>query len=160
MLLTFTTRPASRPFFTDRPINLTHHVHIRGFCRRQTGTNDVFCVGGGFNYGTRYNYYCHCSLVIVFFFFLIYFRNLCSFVTVLSEMYLLTTLSLCWGADKSLARPGRKRFTGHLQPRRNWTTWASSVLITHPILRIWPRQNTTCFLDWKKKRNWKRSISG
>ena len=30
------------------------------------------------------------------------------------------------------------RLTGHLQPRRNWSTWASSVLITHPILRIWP----------------------
>jgi hypothetical protein len=26
----------------------------------------------------------------------------------------------------------------HLQPRRNWPTWASNVLITHPILRIWP----------------------
>jgi len=25
---------------------------------------------------------------------------------------------------------------GHLQPRRNWPNWASSVLITHPILRI------------------------
>ena len=23
--------------------------------------------------------------------------------------------------------------TGHLQPRRNWPTWASSILITHPI---------------------------
>jgi hypothetical protein len=29
-------------------------------------------------------------------------------------------------------------------------TWASSVLITHPILRIWPRRTTTCSLDWKK----------
>jgi hypothetical protein len=26
------------------------------------------------------------------------------------------------------------RLTGHLQPRRNWPTWASNVLITHPIL--------------------------
>ena len=26
------------------------------------------------------------------------------------------------------------RLTGHLQPRRNWPTWASSVLITYPIL--------------------------
>ena len=25
--------------------------------------------------------------------------------------------------------------TGHLQPRRNWPTWASNVLITHPIHR-------------------------
>jgi len=43
------------------------------------------------------------------------------------------------------------RLTGHLQPRRNWPTWASSVLITLPILRIWPRRTTTCYLDWKKK---------
>jgi len=28
------------------------------------------------------------------------------------------------------------RFTGHLQPRRNWPTWASSVLINHSILWI------------------------
>ena len=42
------------------------------------------------------------------------------------------------------------RLTGHLQPRRNWPTWASSVLITHRFLRIWPRRTTTCSLDWKK----------
>jgi len=36
---------------------------------------------------------------------------------------------------------------GHLQPRRNWPIWASSVLITHTILRIWPRRTTTCSLD-------------
>jgi len=48
------------------------------------------------------------------------------------------------------------RLTGHLQPRRNWPTWASSVLITHPILRIWPRRTTTCSLDWKN--NWKFAI--
>jgi len=41
--------------------------------------------------------------------------------------------------------------TGHLQPSRNWPTWASSVLITHPVLRIWP-----CSLDWKN--NWKVAI--
>jgi len=46
--------------------------------------------------------------------------------------------------------------TGHLQPRRNWPTWASNVLITQPILRIWPRQTTTCSLDWKN--NWKVTI--
>jgi hypothetical protein len=40
------------------------------------------------------------------------------------------------------------RLTGHLQPTRNWPTWASNVLITHPILQIWP-QTTTCSLDWK-----------
>jgi len=38
-------------------------------------------------------------------------------------------------------------FTEHLQPRRNWPTWASSVLITHPNLRVWPCQTTTCSLD-------------
>ena len=43
------------------------------------------------------------------------------------------------------------RLTGHLQQRRNWPTWASSFLITHPILRIWPRRTTTCSLDWKKQ---------
>jgi len=36
------------------------------------------------------------------------------------------------------------RLTGHLQPRRNWPTWASNVLIAHPIVRIWPRRTTTC----------------
>ena len=43
------------------------------------------------------------------------------------------------------------RLTGHLQPRINWPTWASNVLITHPMLRIWPRPTTTCSLDWKKQ---------
>ena len=43
------------------------------------------------------------------------------------------------------------RLSGHLQPRRNWPTWASIFLITHPILRIWPRRTTTCSLGWKKK---------
>ena len=41
------------------------------------------------------------------------------------------------------------RLTGHLQPRRNWSTRASNVLFTHPILRIWPRRTTACSLDWK-----------
>ena len=44
------------------------------------------------------------------------------------------------------------RLTGHLQPRINWPTWASSVLITHPFLRIWSRQTTAFSLDWKN--NW------
>jgi len=30
------------------------------------------------------------------------------------------------------------RLIGHLQPRRNWPTWSSIVLITHPVLRICP----------------------
>ena len=45
------------------------------------------------------------------------------------------------------------RLSGHLQPRRNRPTWVSNVLITHPILRIWPRRTTTCSLDWKNR--WK-----
>jgi len=48
------------------------------------------------------------------------------------------------------------RLTGHLQPRRNWPAWTSSVLITHPVPRIWPRRTTTCSLDWKN--NWKVAI--
>ena len=44
------------------------------------------------------------------------------------------------------------RLTGHLQPRRNWPTWVSNILITHSILRIWPRRTTTCSLDWKNNR--------
>ena len=43
--------------------------------------------------------------------------------------------------------------TGHLQTRRKWPIWASNVLITHPILRVWPRRNTTCSLDWKNNLN-------
>ena len=43
------------------------------------------------------------------------------------------------------------QLTGHLQPRRNWYTWASNVLITHPILWICPRRTTIYSLDWKKK---------
>jgi len=39
------------------------------------------------------------------------------------------------------------RLTRHLQPRRNWPTWASNALITHPILQSWPCQTTTCSLD-------------
>jgi hypothetical protein len=46
--------------------------------------------------------------------------------------------------------------TGHLQPRRNWPIYDSSVLITHPILRIWPRPTITCSLDWEN--NWKFAI--
>ena len=46
--------------------------------------------------------------------------------------------------------------TGHLQPRRNWPTWASTLLITHPILRIWSRRTTSCSLNLKKK--WKFAI--
>ena len=48
------------------------------------------------------------------------------------------------------------RPTGQLEPRRNWLTWTSIVLITHPILGIWPRRTTTCSLDWKN--NWKVAI--
>jgi len=48
------------------------------------------------------------------------------------------------------------RLTEHLQRRRNWPTWASNVLISHHILRIWPCQTTTCSLHWKN--NWKVAI--
>jgi len=48
------------------------------------------------------------------------------------------------------------RLTGHLQPRRNWPTWASIVLFTHPILWICPRRSTIFSLDWKN--NWKAAI--
>ena len=48
------------------------------------------------------------------------------------------------------SRTTMPRLTGHLQPRRKWHTWASNVLITHPILRIWARRTITCSLDRKK----------
>ena len=48
------------------------------------------------------------------------------------------------------------RLTGHLQPGRNLSTWASNDLITHPILRIWPLRTTTCYVNWKT--NWKFAI--
>ena len=44
-----------------------------------------------------------------------------------------------------------KGLTGHLQPRRNWPTWASKVLITHPILRIWPPSDYHLFPGLKKQ---------
>jgi len=62
---------------------------------------------------------------------------------------------LCWCNWRTFWRKnvaGRSpRLSGHLQPRRNWPTWASSVLITDPTLRIWPRLTTTCSLGWKKQ---------
>jgi hypothetical protein len=42
------------------------------------------------------------------------------------------------------------RLSGYMQPRKNWPTRSSNVLITHPINRIWPRRTTTYSLDWKK----------
>ena len=71
---------------------------------------------------------------------------------------------LCWCNWRTFWRKKRRgkvtttmpRLTGHLQPRRNRLTWASSVLFTHPILRIWPRRTTTCSLDWKNI--WKFAI--
>jgi len=58
--------------------------------------------------------------------------------------------------DGSCSCTTMPRLTGHLQPRRNWPTWASDVLITHPILQIWHCRTTTCSLDWKN--NWKVAI--
>ena len=43
------------------------------------------------------------------------------------------------------------RLTVHLQHKRNWPTWASSVLITHSIFWIWPCRTTSCSLDWKRQ---------
>jgi len=77
---------------------------------------------------------------------------------------------LCWcnwrtfwrknATGRSSRRPSScttmPRLTGRLQLRRNWPTWASSVLITHPILRIWPHWTAACSLDWKN--NWKVTI--
>ena len=37
-----------------------------------------------------------------------------------------------------------------LASQRNWPTWASSILINNPILRIWLRRTTTGSLDWKR----------
>ena len=37
----------------------------------------------------------------------------------------------------------KPRLTRHLQPRRNWLSWALNVFITHYILRFWPGRNTT-----------------
>jgi len=45
------------------------------------------------------------------------------------------------------------RVTRHLQPWRNWPTWASSALITHRILQIWPHS-----VPWTEKNNWKVAI--
>ena len=50
------------------------------------------------------------------------------------------------------------RLTGHVQPGRNWHTWASNVFIAYTIIWIWHRRTTTCSLDWGKKNNWKINI--
>jgi len=47
----------------------------------------------------------------------------------------LSLVSIMYGCCSWTTMP---RLTGHLQPRRNWPTWVSSILINHPILRIWP----------------------
>jgi len=43
-----------------------------------------------------------------------------------------------------------------LATQRNWPSWASNILITHPVLQIWRCRTTTCSLDWKS--NWKVTI--
>jgi len=45
------------------------------------------------------------------------------------------------------------RLTGHLKPRKNWPPWWSSILTTHPTLRIRPRRTTTSYLFWQKHKN-------
>jgi len=61
----------------------------------------------------------------------------------------------CCGAVRSprgsCSCPTMPRLTGHLQPRRNWPTWASIVLITHPILWIWPWSDSHLFPGLKKQ---------
>jgi len=46
----------------------------------------------------------------------------------------------------------KPRVTGQLQPTRNWPTWASNIFIFQPKPCIWPRQTTTCPMDWKISR--------
>ena len=48
------------------------------------------------------------------------------------------------------------RLTGHLQSRRNLPTLASNILITHPIIRIWPPGLPP--VPWTEKNNWKVTI--
>ena len=87
-----------------------------------------------------------------------------------AKMSMRSVTHLCWCSRRTFWRKntiGRSprgscfcktmpRLTGHLQPRRRWPTWASNVLITHPILQFWTCQTTTCSLDWKN--NWKVTI--
>ena len=68
--------------------------------------------------------------------------------------------SIIWRKNAAAYSPRRScscttipRLTGYLQSRRNWPTWASSILITHLILRIWTHRTITCSLDWKKQLN-------
>ena len=51
--------------------------------------------------------------------------------------------------QQSLVLTTMPQLTRHLQPRRNWPTWASSVLITHPILRMWSHRTTP--VPWTEK---------
>ena len=48
------------------------------------------------------------------------------------------------------------RLTEHLQPRINWPTWASNVLITHHILQSGPIGLPPG--PWTEKNNWKVAI--
>ena len=56
---------------------------------------------------------------------------------------------LCW-CNRSCSCMTMPRLTGYLQPRRNWLTWDSNVLITHPLLQTRPHQTTTCSLTEKR----------
>ena len=76
--------------------------------------------------------------------------------TIHAEYYSSLLVQLKDFLRKNTARKSRRgscscttmsRLTRHLQPRRNWPTWASNILITHPILRMWPRRTTICSLD-------------
>ena len=71
---------------------------------------------------------------------------------------------LCWYNWRTFWRKNAAGFFLHDNPsahralgtQKKLAAWASSVFITHPILRILPHQTTTCSLDWKN--HWKFAI--
>ena len=66
----------------------------------------------------------------------------------------LSRLRLCWNI-RVLARQCSCS-PDTCNPEASGLPVLSNVLITHPILRIWPRRTTICSLDWKN--NWKVAI--
>ena len=54
-------------------------------------------------------------------------------------------------AERSCSCMTMLLLTSHLQPPRIWPTWASSVLITHPILRTCPPSDYHLFPGLKKQ---------
>ena len=76
-------------------------------------------------------------------------KTACSsfFIFQTAKLWTQSITHLCWCNWRSLrgscSCTTMPRFPGRLQPRRNWPTLASNVLITHPMLRIWPCRTTT-----------------